>query len=521
MAFPQRALLHRLAVVKAAHPKFSNLRAQRQQMKQSADTAAQAKAAAAQDYAIKTQTLAMMNMNNRLATATFHNKVAQSDMEMKEAKTKLGGEEFNLFAGTGMSPDAIDAMVNGKTTSADTKTNSVLQANAERQYRTASQLLPAGNPSLVAMRNALDASNQTPQALIMANIGLKKELDAQEGINDAKIKQAAAAAAAPLGAKAAAVNQMLEKRYQVLNPGKSLPTEFQVTADSTPKDYDRIQASMKDTEAAQGTAATRDLTNQIHQQTLDLLKGPQGIDPNLSGSAYVDAVAKIDPGQADLIKGYGQGRLVLSPNIARTPQGVALTKQILRAYPSYIQAKAEGYQKQYNEFTSGKTGGSINAYKTSLDHVNDMFTNVANASTADLNNPASTIHRQLDVDKNIISSELAKAVSNGQMTEGEKDQMTASVDGKTLGVATKGTYQDKLREVVRLLGGKLGAFQSQWASTAVEGSEPPSNLTDAAAATQKLIGGASAGAHVIDIGGVHYTYNGSGDTTDLKNYTKK
>jgi hypothetical protein len=497
------------------------LQGQRQQMKQSADTAAQAKAAAAQDYAIKTQTLNGMNLNNRMMTATFNDKVTQSHMEAQEQKTKLAGEEFNLFAGTGMSPDAIDAMVNGKTASADTKTNSVLQSNAERQYRIASQLLPAGNPSLVAMRSALDAPNQTPQALVMANAGLQKELAGQEGVNDAKIKQAAANESAPLGDRADALNAAMTQRYQILNPGKPLPPGLTMSATSLPKDFDRADKVLQQTENAQSTQASRNLTDQIRQQTLDLLKGPQGIDPNLSGPAYLDAVTKADPGQADMIKGYGQGRLVLSPAVARSAQGQALTKQILRAYPQYVAAKAEGYQKQYNEFISGKTGTAINSYKTSLDHLNDAFDNVERASAVDLNNPASTIHRQLDVDKEFLSTELAKAVANGNMTEGEKDGMLKAIDGKTLGVATKGAYQDKLRETVRLLGGKLDAYQSQWKSSAVEGVEPPSNLTDAADATKKLAGGASAGAHVIDIGGVHYTYNGSGDTTDLKNYTKK
>jgi hypothetical protein len=219
-----------------------------------------------------------------------------------------------------------------------------------------------------------------------------------------------------------------------------------------------------------------------------------------------------------MIRGYGQGRLVLSSVIARTPQGQALTKQILRTYPNFVAAKAEGYQKQYNEFTSGKIGTSINSYKTSLDHLNDMFDHVASASPVDLNSPTSTIHRQLDTDKEFLSTELAKAVSNGNMTEGEKQGMLAAIDGKTLGVATKDKYQTQLREVVKLLSGKLGGFQSQWNSTAVEGSEPPSNLTDAAAATKKLAGG---DAHVIKVGNDNYIYNGSGDTADLKNYTKK
>jgi hypothetical protein len=488
----------------------------RQAAQQRAQASTQAQKSAEQDYQIKTQTLNMMNMNSKLALATFPDDVAKSHMSTQAEQTKLAGDQFNLFAGTGMNPDQINSLVKGG--SVDAQTSDMLQVNAQRQYRLASQLLPSTNPSLAALKSAMDSGN--PAALVFANKNLQAEVQGQKDITDDKIKQADAAAKAPLGARADALNAAMTQRYQVMNPGKTLPSGLVMSAASLPADFDRADKVLQQTENAQGTQASRTLTDQIRQQTLDLLKGPQGIDPSVSGPDYIAAVAKTDPGQADMIKGYGQGRLILSPAVARSAQGQGLIKQIVRAYPNYTPAKAEGYQKQYNEFTSGKVGTSINSYKTSLDHLNEAFDNVAGANAVDLNNPASTIHRQLDVDKEFLSTELAKAVSNGNMTEGEKAGMLAAIDGKTLGVATKGAYQDKLREVVKLLSGKLDGFQSQWKSSAVEGVDPPSNLTDAAAATQKLAGNASGG-HIIDIGGVHYTYNGSGDTADLKNYTKK
>ena len=473
---------------------------------------------AALQQAIGQQDLNAKTFTNHMNLLSAPETLAQNHLTTQEKSLSVTKGKLDLYLTTGMTPEQADQLTSGGPV--DAATSGIMKTNAQQQLRLAAPILKPDNPALVTLQKVLADPDAKPQDLLMASRRLETEAQGQKDLIDVQQKQNAAAETAPLGDKATQINAMTEQRYQVLNPGKPLPDAFKVTAASTPADARRIADSLSQTEAAQGTKASRDLTNEIHQQTLDLLKGPQGIPADAVGPDYVAAVRKVDPGQADLIEGYGQGRLVLSPNIARSPQGVALTKEILRAYPNYIAAKADGYQKQYLNFTEGKVGTAINAYSTSLDHLNDMFDNVANASLADLNAPTSKIHQQLDVDKNIISSELAKAVSNGSMTEGEKDQMLASVDGKILGVATKDKYQNQLREVVRLLGGKLNGYQSQWASTAVPGSTPPSNLVDAANATKKLAG-AGGEAHVIDIGGVHYIYNGSGDTADLKNYTKK
>jgi hypothetical protein len=72
----------------------------------------------------------------------------------------------------------------------------------------------------------------------------------------------------PLGDKVAQLNQGLQTRYQVLNPGKPLPPQFQLQPDATQKDFDRIDKLMSQTETASGTKAQQDTTNAIRQQTL-------------------------------------------------------------------------------------------------------------------------------------------------------------------------------------------------------------------------------------------------------------
>lgn len=74
----------------------------------------------------------------------------------------------------------------------------------------------------------------------------------------------------PLGAKVGQLNQMLNSRYQVLNPGKSLPPEFSLSANATQKDFDRIDKTLQQTEQAQGTKAQQDEANSFRRFALQL-----------------------------------------------------------------------------------------------------------------------------------------------------------------------------------------------------------------------------------------------------------
>lgn len=484
------------------------LQGQRQQMKQSADTAAQAKAAAAQDYAIKTQTLNGMNLNNRMMTATFNDKVTQSHMEAQEQKTKLAGEEFNLFAGTGMSPDAIDAMVNGKTASADPKTNSVLQSNAERQYRIASQLLPAGNPSLVAMRSALDAPNQTPQALVMANAGLKKELAGQEGVNDAKIKQAASAAAEPFGDKAEMVNDAILRRMQVNHPEiKALPAGYAMTADSTPADLTRVDKLLLPTETAEATKANRDIVNSMREQMLDLAKGAKiPGDETKTGPEYLTT---LPVGLQGTIKSIGEGRAAPPPAGSRSPAAQTILGALNRAYPDYDATKYPSYLDARKKFTSGPEGKGVNAINTVETHLARMYDHAtAPGTSGGITGKVTGFFgdkdvRALDIDRTAVSTELSKAYAAGQISEGEVKDWEAKLDFTKPGMTT-GKLITNLKEIDGLLEGKQKAYETQWAAASPSASivsPVPIISSDASAARAKIRGeaapAAKSNAHAI------------------------
>jgi hypothetical protein len=91
------------------------------------------------------------------------------------------------------------------------------------------------------------------------------------------------------------------------------------------------------------------------------------------------------------------------------------------------------------------------------DHVHD-------SNLADLNNPVSDTYRRMALDKQLVSTELAKAVSAGQMTEKEKGDILNSLSSYT----THG-YEQKIQEAVSLLKGKLDSYQNQWDNGAPPG----------------------------------------------------
>jgi hypothetical protein len=61
-------------------------------------------------------------------------------------------------------------------------------------------------------------------------------------------------------------NKTLTDRYQVLNPGKPLPEQYQLPANATQKDYDRVDKALEATERAQGTKAQQDTLNEMRNE---------------------------------------------------------------------------------------------------------------------------------------------------------------------------------------------------------------------------------------------------------------
>jgi hypothetical protein len=116
------------------------------------------------------------------------------------------------------------------------------------------------------------------------------------------------------------------------------------------------------------------------------------------------------------------------------------------------------------DYTSGQTSKALNSYNTAIAHLSTMRDHVHDSDFVDLNNPTSDTYRRMALDKQLVSTELAKAVSANQMTEKEKGDILNSITSYT----THG-YEQKIQEAVSLLKGKLDSYQNQWDNGAPPG----------------------------------------------------
>ncbi len=503
------------------------LEAQRQQARQSASAEARAQQDADLRNKLTTAQTNQVLTQTHLLNASLQDEMSLKHTQAQEEATKFAGEQFNLFAGTGMNPDQIASLVTGGPT--DAKTSNMLQANAQQNYRIAEQLLPPNNPSLLALKGLLADPTTSPATLVQANNRLQSELKGQEGVNDAKIKAATVAATAPFGDKAADLNAALLQRYQVLNPkATELPQGYTLDANSTAKDFDRVDKIMQQTENADATKANRDVVNGMREQMLDLAKGAKiPGDETKTGPEYL---ATLPVGLQGTIKEIGEGRGAPPPAGSRSPAAQTILGALNRAYPDYDASKYPTYLKARTAFTSGPEGKGVNALNTVETHLARMYQHAnAPGTSGGLTGKVTGFFgdkdvRALDIDRTAVATELSKAYAAGQISEGEVKDWEAKLDFTTPGMTT-GKLIQNLKEIDGLLEGKQKAYQQQWATASPSASivsPVPIISSEASAARAKIRGEAAASApHVIQVGPDQYVYNGSGDTADLKNYTKK
>jgi hypothetical protein len=99
----------------------------------------------------------------------------------------------------------------------------------------------------------------------------------------------------PLGARVPQLNDALQSRYQVLNPGKPLPAYLSLAPNATSKDFDRVDRTLQQTETASGTKAQQDQTNAIRQQT-------QGVAQQSHDDARLDKSYQFNQGRLDKMR---------------------------------------------------------------------------------------------------------------------------------------------------------------------------------------------------------------------------
>ena len=352
-----------------------------------------------------------------------------------------GGKVPNVAVVHEPAPDGQHGTINiyapTQAQAAQNRTGFIKQINDAR----AAQGLPALDPAVANSMSykelrdqsvaAVDAMNPTAPPADPKNIQV--DLAAAQQKLDAYKKHADATGQPDANP---AVTKMLQARVDYLN---ALPTE---TKPQTPQEA----ATLKHTELE-----NKKLSNDLATAT----------GSNLTGPAFL---ASLPQQRASAVRAIGEGRMELTPTMLRSKDGQALAQQVTSAYPDFDQSKAQSYFKTRQDFTSGKTSTGINSYNTAIAHLGTMYDHVSGTNSLQLNNPASDVHRQLDLDKQLVSTELTKAVSNGQMTEGEKNSILGSISGYTVS-----SYQTRIKEAATLLNGKLESYQQQWNNGAPPG----------------------------------------------------
>jgi hypothetical protein len=250
------------------------------------------------------------------------------------------------------------------------------------------------------------------------------------------------------------INQ-LSSLKRVYGTAHSNDPDIQSTLNKCNTSIASLQAARKNLLTGQkqeSAISTQEKGQQAYSEAFSRTKGEQ--DALNSGTI---------PGQPNarqaLIDDIGQGRVQLTPGMLRSKDGQALLQQVVGRYNDYDPTMADAYKKTREDFTSGKTSVGINSYNTAIAHLGTIFDHISNTTSVDVNNPFSDTHRQLDLDKQLVSTELAKAVSNGNMTEGEKKDILDGISGYTVD-----SYKTRIKEAVQLLHGKLESYQQQWSN---------------------------------------------------------
>lgn len=358
--------------------------------------------------------------------------------------------------------------------------------NTDKRAALASQALSALHPQL-------DTTN--PLGQILALQGVKRQwVYAHTGRPDVDADDLAAG-------KQWFDNQLDMLQSQYADIKSAIAEQNKITNQQTQAKSEATGEYQKNLADAAQAQSTANLNNQISGTVGAGSNAGTNVNPNTGANeAYLST---LPPATQQMLRTYGEGRAELSPSMLRSKEGQLMFRQLAIAYPTFDQSRAQSYFAMRKDFTSGKTSVGINSYNTAIAHLGTMFDHVSDTNSAQLNNPFSTVNRQLQEDNQLVSTELAKAVSNGNMTEGEKKDILSSIKGYTVG-----SYQDRIREAVTLLNGKLESFQQQWNNGAPPGAVSQVHILspDSEATIAKIKGQPSASISVTAPNGKTYTF---------------
>jgi hypothetical protein len=230
---------------------------------------------------------------------------------------------------------------------------------------------------------------------------------------------------------------------------------------------------------------------------------------------------KIDPGVARMAAA-GANRYIMVYNPA-DPENVIPMRAGDAAKAGFRSPQSIAFQtdKAITRYmVAGQGAVNINYFNTATDHLEilrqagealnngdyPLFNKYANSFATATGAPAPT---NFDAVKSAVAGELSKTFKG----TGATDQEIAEINQTINNAQSPQQIQGAIEYYTKLMGSKLNALKGQYDA----GKSGRPNFPGASTTPQS--GGAGA-KHKIKIGNKFYTYNGTGDTSDIKSYTE-
>lgn len=241
----------------------------------------------------------------------------------------------------------------------------------------------------------------------------------------------------------------------------------------------------------------------------DLATAAKVGDTTKTGAEYLAALSPQDQAQ---LKAVHEGRQGLSERQLGTKDGKILSEQLNAAYPDFDATKYPAYNKLRTNITSGPMSVGINRFNTALQHLATMDSHVSAWSTIpglkSVNALVGGDAANLEADRTAVKSELAAAYKGGIASQGEVNDWEAMLE-----VASPYELKAKIKELGKLLQGKLTSYQNQWDNGAPRDVVTPVRIIspEGRAAYKKITGETlpPVRGDVQTIGTTPYTFDGT------------
>jgi len=329
------------------------------------------------------QQLTIADTNHKLAQNIILMSTLPIDLQMKDlalteaqqhvvaGKASLASMQAEFMSQYGMTPDQFNGMMSGAPAATDQKMTQNVRDFSQQKVAAAAQVLPKDDPYVQKAQQILADPNASPKDIFDAVARVNRQVGLQAQVTKTKAEQQTVAETAPYGDRAPGINNAMLKRYQVMHPdAKALPDGLAVTKDSTPKDWERIDKIMQQTETAEATQAQRGVINEMRKTTLALsgMGAPQG-DTSKTGPDYL---ATLPAAEQALVREIGIGKAApdrMAYLLSRNPK---LTAEVALAYPDWDSSRAQSYPVLYKAFTTGPESKQLVAGNVVLQHLQQL-----------------------------------------------------------------------------------------------------------------------------------------------------